>query len=73
MSGLSSSETHLKTLVKAALIEIFQERRDLFQELIAGALEDLTLIKAIDETKAAEAISQYSIFSILEQSESRQH
>ena len=73
MSGLSPSETHLKTLVKAALIEIFQERRDLFQELIAGALEDLTLIKAIDETKAAETISQYSIFSILEQSESRQH
>lgn len=48
MPGLSLTQTQLKDLMKVAILEIFQERRDLFQDLIAEALEDLAMIKAIE-------------------------
>lgn len=41
MPELSLSDTQLKDLMKAAILEIFQERRDLFQDLIAEILEDI--------------------------------
>ena len=68
MTNISLSETQLKSLMKTAL-EIFQERRDLFQELIAEALEDIALIKAIDEGKDSVSVERDTIFAILEQSE----
>ena len=46
MPELSLNETQLKDLMKSAILEIFEERRDLFQELIAEALEDIAMIKA---------------------------
>ena len=67
MSELSLSETQLKDLMKTAILEIFQERRDLFQDLIAEALEDISMIKAIDEGKDSKPISRDTIFAILNQ------
>lgn len=69
MSNVSLSETQLKSLMKAAILEIFQERRDLFQELIADAFEDIALVKAIDEGKDASPVDRSVIFAILEQPE----
>ena len=69
MSELSLNENQLKDLMKAAILEIFQERRDLFQDLITEALEDIAMINAIDEGKDSEAVSRETIFGILEQSE----
>ncbi len=68
MSELSLDETQMKDLMKTALLEIFQERRDLFQDLITEALEEMTLIKAIDEGKDSQPVSRDTIFAILEQS-----
>jgi len=69
MPGLSLTETQLKDLMKVAILEIFQERQDLFQDLIAEALEDLAMIKAIDEGKDSELVSREEIFAILEPAE----
>lgn len=69
MAELNLSEAQLKDLLKTAILEVFQERRDLFQELIAEALEDIAMIKAIDEGKDSEPVSRDTIFSILEQPE----
>jgi len=69
MPELSLNETQLKDLMKSAILEIFEERRDLFQELIAEALEDIAIIKAIDEGKDSEPVSRDAIFAILEQPE----
>jgi len=69
MPGLSLTQTQLKDLMKVAILEIFQERRDLFQDLIAEALEDLAMIKAIDEGKDSELVSREEIFAILEPAE----
>ncbi len=65
----SLSETQIKDLMKAAILEIFQERRDLFQDLIAEALEDIALVKAIDEGRDSEPVSCEAIFEILESGE----
>ena len=65
----SLSETQIKNLLKAAILEIFQERRDLFQDLVAEALEDIALVKAIDEGKDSEPVSREAIFEILESGE----
>jgi hypothetical protein len=65
----SLSETQIKDLMKAAILEIFQEQRDLFQDLIAEALEDIALVKAIDEGKDSEPVSREAIFEILESGE----
>jgi hypothetical protein len=69
MAQLSLSEEQLKDVMKAAILEIFQERRDLLQDLIVEALEDIALIKAIDEGKDSEPVSRETIFAILEQPE----
>jgi hypothetical protein len=65
----SLSETQIKDLMKAAILEIFQERRDLFQDLIAETLEDIALVKAIDEGKDSEPVSREAIFELLESGE----
>jgi hypothetical protein len=65
----SLNETQIKDLLKAAILEIFQERRDLFQDLIAEALEDIALVKAIDEGRDSEPVSREAIFEILESGE----
>ena len=69
MSELSLNETQLKDLMKTAILEIFQERRDLFQDLITEALEDMALLKAIDEGKDSQVVSRETVFAILEQPE----
>ena len=69
MTELSLNETQLKDLMKTAILEIFQERRDLFQDLITEALEDMALVKAIDEGKDSKPVSRDTIFAILEQPE----
>ncbi|MEO1683181.1 MAG: hypothetical protein AAFS06_07955 [Cyanobacteria bacterium J06631_12] len=69
MSSTSLSETQLKSLVKDAILDIFQERRDLFQELITEALKDIDLTKAIDEGKDSLSVDRETIFAILDQSE----
>ncbi|MBE9138234.1 hypothetical protein IQ254_13730 [Nodosilinea sp. LEGE 07088] len=69
MAKPSLNEDRLKDVMKATILEIFQERRELFQELIIEALEDLAMIKAIDEGKDSEPVSRETIFAILEQPE----
>ncbi|MEA5447948.1 hypothetical protein VB780_05165 [Leptolyngbya sp. CCNP1308] len=66
MLEYSFSEIQIKDSIKAAILEIFQERRDLFQDLIAEALEDIALVKAIDEAKDSEPVRREAIFEILE-------
>ena len=53
----------------ASISEIFQERRDLSQASITEALEEMALIKAIDEGKDSQPVSRDTIFTVLEQPE----
>lgn len=62
----STSQEQLKQLIKTALVEVFEERRDLLHDALEEALEDIALTRAIDEGTDTETIEQEEVFNILE-------
>ncbi len=56
----------LKELFKTAIVEVLEERRELFRDLLEEALEDLALGHAIEEGVRTETVSREKIFSMLE-------
>ncbi len=59
-------ESRLKEILKKALIEVLEERKNLFYELITEVLEDIALVRAIKEGETTESVSRAEVFSILE-------
>ena len=62
----SINQDQLKDLIKAALVEVLEERQDLLQEVIAQALEDMALTRAIEEGESSELIKREEVFNLLE-------
>lgn len=56
----------LKNLMKECLIEILEERRDLFYELVEESLEDIALARAIDEGLVDENVGRDEVMKVLE-------
>ncbi len=56
----------LKQLLKEALIEAIEEKRNLFYNMIVDAIEDIAIVRAIQGGKHTETISKQEIFKILE-------
>ena len=52
--------------LKGVIIELAQERRDLFFEMILEAIEEIGLANAIREGRQNEFVSEESIMAILE-------
>lgn len=59
-------ESHLKEIMKKAIVEVFEERRDMLSDLVMEALEDLALIRAIKEGEKSGSVSKEKVFNILE-------
>jgi len=59
-------ENRLKQILKEALIEALEEKKDTFHELIVEAIEDIGMINAIREGQDTETVSKQDIFDILE-------
>jgi hypothetical protein len=66
MVTISVEEQDFKELLKQAIIELLEERQDVFRELFAEAIEDAGLINAIREGEAAPTVSKNEVLSILE-------
>ncbi len=66
MAQVSLDEARVKELFKQAILELFQEQRDLLSDLFAEVLEDLALVNAIQEGESSETISRAEVFQILE-------
>lgn len=49
MSTSLNDEERLKGIVKAAIIEVLEERGDLVREVLGDAVEDYALTRAIEE------------------------
>ena len=49
MARISLDEEQFKNLLKETLIELFEERQDLFSAIVAEAIEDIGLANAIRE------------------------
>ena len=66
MSSVTLDERKIKDLFKQAVLELFQERRDLLYDLFAEVIEDLALANAIKEGESTETVSRAEVFRILE-------
>ncbi len=66
MVTVSLEEQDIKDLLKQAILELLEERQDLFRELFTEAIEDLGLINAIKEGEATPNVSKSEILGILE-------
>ena len=58
-------ETRLKALLKEALVEVLEQRREWFSALMAEALEDIAFVQAIKEGETTEIVSRDEIFELL--------
>jgi len=65
MTVTLSDETRLKALLKEALVEVLEQRREWFSALMAEALEDNAFVQAIKEGEATEIVSREEIFALL--------
>jgi ribosomal protein L12E/L44/L45/RPP1/RPP2 len=68
MVAASLSETQLKDVLKAALIEVLEERSDLLRDVLAEVLEDVALSRAIQEGETSGVVSRDEVFRALEAS-----
>lgn len=66
MSKISVDEEQIKKLFKEAVVEVFEERKDLVQDAITEALEDIALKKAMEETESSKPVSREDVFRSLE-------
>ena len=65
MAQTTLDEKQLKDLFKQAILELFQERKDLLYDVFAEALEDLAITNAIKEGEVSETVSRSEVFDIL--------
>jgi len=65
MATVSLNEKEFKIMLKQALVELFEERRDIFSAIVVDALEDIGLANAIREGRNNDFISKEEIQSIL--------
>lgn len=66
VTTVAIDEDKLKDLLKAAIVEVFKEQRELLYNLLEEALEDIALVHAIEEGKTSNTVSQKEVFEILE-------
>jgi len=66
MSTTLIDEAKLKELLKSAILEILEERKDLVCEVLEEALEDIALARAIEEGEQSELVTRDEVFKALE-------
>lgn len=59
-------DSKLKQLLKEAFIEAIEEKRNIFHDLIVEAVEDIALVRAIQEGENTETASKKEVFNMLE-------
>jgi hypothetical protein len=66
MSQITLESDQIKTVIKTAILELFQENREIFTDILTEILEDIALELAINEADDGELVSREEIFEILE-------
>jgi hypothetical protein len=65
MTMISLDEEQFKNLLKETLVELFEERQDLFSAIVAEAIEDIGLVNAIREGRKNDFVDREEIDAIL--------
>jgi hypothetical protein len=58
-------ERRIKVLLKDAVVEVLEERRDLLREALQESLEDMAMVKAIQDGEKTRLASRKKIFQRL--------
>jgi len=58
-------ESKLKELMKQALIEVLEDRKEVIYGILSEVIEDLALVSAIKEGEATESVDKQEILDIL--------
>ena len=66
MSQVMLEESQLKEALKQAMVELLQERKDLFYDLVEEIVEDMGLLRAIKEGETTEAAGREEVYRGLE-------
>jgi hypothetical protein len=56
----------LKQLLKEAFMEAFEEKRNIIHDVIVEAMEDIALVRAIQEGESSGTVAKKEIYDILE-------
>lgn len=62
MAAPSPTDSQLKDALKAALVEVLEERPDLLRDVLAEVIEDIALARAIQEGEASGLVSREEVF-----------
>ncbi len=65
MTALSLDDKHTKDLIKQALLELFQERRELVSELFEEVIEDVGLANAMRAAEESKVASEKEVMKAL--------
>lgn len=63
---LTMEDQQLKDMLKQAMLELMEERQELFQQILTEILEETNMVSAIQEGLKSEDVSRDEIFQILE-------
>ena len=66
MSQMVLEESRIKELFKRALLEVLEERGDLFYDLVVEAIEDIAMVRAIREGEETELVGREEVERVLE-------
>jgi len=64
---LTVSENKMKELLKEALTEMMKNDRELFYEIVKGAIEDVSLANAIKEGRKNKFVAEKQVIDILDE------
>ena len=59
-------EEEMKSMLEEIVFKLFQEKRELFRDIVEEVLEDMALCKAIEDGRKNEFVSQEKIMETLE-------
>lgn len=63
---LTLNEVQAKSILKEIMLELAQERRDWFTEIMVEALEEIGLANAIQEGRQDDFVDEEEIMAIIE-------
>jgi hypothetical protein len=66
MATANFDEERLKELLKLALAEALEANRDLVRDIVEEAIEDIALMRAIEQGLGSQPVSREEVFAILE-------
>ena len=59
----------IKNLFKQAIIEAIEEKKDIVQDLFMEVMEDIALVRAIEEGETSGNVARSEVFNVLGESE----